>query len=199
MKTGRLVLLVLSVAAALCGCTEINEYLEIARPERLSKSYIQSLEKWTREEVVYHEFETRIKVVATWKNSLFMESYLSEYAKLYDLTEAEKKKKDILIDAASDYTEFLFYAYVPNREENTFSRADSIWKIYLVDGTGERHEPLDVREVEEITPLITEFYPYVNPYYGKTYNLKFLPKLAREEGDLKLVFTSVRARAEITW
>jgi hypothetical protein len=156
---------------------------------------MNTLAKWTREKTVYSEFETRVKIVATWKNKEFAKAYRDQYEKLYDISDREKAMQSPV--AQSDFTEFLFYAYTPDRDANTFSQPDSIWKIYLIDGRGNRHAPVDLREIKNISPVITEFYPYARPSYGKIYTVSFMADVVKE--DITLVFTSVLARAELNW
>jgi len=196
MRSGKLFLLITAIAAILCGCAEIKEYAAIAVDERFSEDYLNALAKWTREKTVYSEFETRLKIVATWKNKEFVNAYRDRYAELYDISDREKATKCPVAESGS--TEFLFYAYTPDRDANTFSKPDSIWKIYLIDGRGNRHAPVALQEVENVSPVITEFYPYVQPSYGKTYTVSFTPDLVEEE-NITLVFTSVLARAELIW
>ncbi len=189
--------LILLCACLLCGCAALGEYVDIVRPVTLSKDYRRALDKWTREKTAYSEFETRVKIVATWKHREFNDAYWTEYARFYDLSASERRARQ---DAAhSDATEFLFYAYTPDREANTFAHYGSIWKIFLIDGKGNRHEPREVREIREVSPLMVHFYPYVQPSYGKAYRLAFSPASVAGTGDATLVFTSVLARVELVW
>ena len=43
--------------------------------------------------------------------------------------------------AASEFTEFILYAYIPNRAENDFDRRGSIWSIFLINEKGEKIAP----------------------------------------------------------
>jgi hypothetical protein len=140
--------------------------------------------------------------VATYKNREFNKAYLSEYSRIHSLTNQERKKREgILTDISSDFTEFLFYAYTPEKEPNDFDRPDSIWKIFLLDGKGDRMYPLEVRRIKKITPLTEEFYPYVKRCYGIFYSLKFPPVPPSEDRSqhLRLVFASVLGKVELEW
>ncbi len=95
----------------------------------------------------------------------------------------------------TDFTEFISYAYIPGTS-NYFDRHGSIWTVFMVNERGDRIDPLELRRIEPITPVITEYFPYINPYYGMTYRLHF-PSLNTSGGDnysLRLVFASVRDR-----
>jgi len=195
---------VLFLLMGISGCGYVREYLEIARSDAVSGEYFTTLNTYTREKTVYSEFETRIRVVATWKSREFADAYLSEYSRLYLLTGADKeKRKDLLSDVSTDLQEFLFYAYTPDRESNDFAKTDSVWKVFSLGKGGERLEPVEVREIKR-SPLVTKFFPYVKPY-GKFYSAKFsaLPLPDKEtppgHGSQVLVFTGVIGKVELKW
>lgn len=193
---------VLLILLMIClACSEVKEYIDIVKDESISKEYFGALNKWTRDKTVYSQFETRAHIVATYKSSEFDEAYLSEYSKVYLLTDSEKKtKQELRVDLASDFEEFLFYAYIPDKDSNDFSKADSIWKIFLVDEKGSRVYPIEVRKIEKITPVIVKFFPYVNQHHGMFYSLKFSPfPSSFETQQLKLIFTCVLGRVELEW
>ena len=204
MKTLKWVFVMFFLAVSF-GCAYVQEYIEIARGDAISGGYFNTLNTYTREKTLYSEFETRIRVVATWKSREFMDAYLSEYARLYHLTgTAREDRKDILSGESSDLREFLFYAYIPDRESNDFSKADSIWKIFSLDEGGERVDPLEIREIEA-APVVTKFFPYVKPY-GKFYSVKFSTLPRSNEADTvvaqdgpTLVLTGVLGKVELKW
>ncbi|MEA1936378.1 MAG: hypothetical protein U9M96_06150 [Thermodesulfobacteriota bacterium] len=195
--------LVFCILLVFCfGCTHFEGYGEIVKDERISREYLNVLDKWTKDKTVYSQFETKVRIVATYKDSEFNKAYLSEYSKIYSLTEPEKKsREETLTGLSSDFTEFLFYAYTPDKDSNDFDKQDSVWTIFLLDKNGNKVYPVEVRKIKKITPIVKEFYPYINKYYGMFYSLKY-PPLSSTEGDpkhLKLVFTSVLGRVELEW
>ncbi|MFA4917206.1 MAG: hypothetical protein WC560_11140 [Syntrophales bacterium] len=200
---------ILVVFFACCiGCSHVeNYYNDIVKEKGISKEYIDVLNKWTRSETVYSQFETKVHISATYKVTEFNNAYLNEYARIYHLTDAEKKiRNDMQMGLASYFTEFLFYASTPENQSNDFSGQDSIWTIFVLDENGNRIDPAEVRKIEKITSLITVFYPYFNQYYGMFYSLKFpsMAGLDRKSGDIqgkqiKLVFVSVLGRVELEW
>ncbi|TFG92673.1 MAG: hypothetical protein E4H15_03180 [Syntrophobacterales bacterium] len=190
--------------AGILGCTYAREYMEIVRGDAVSGEYFDTLNRHTQEKTLYSEFETRIRVVATWKTPEFTDAYLSEYARLYHLTgEAEEERRDLLSGASSGLREFIFYAYTPDRDSNDFSKADSIWKVFSLREGGERADPVEIREIKA-SPLVTKFFPYVKPY-GKFYSVKFpilpLPgtKTPPDQDSQTLVFTGVLGKVELKW
>jgi len=210
----------LFLLTGLFGCAHVQEYVDMARSDSLSAEYVEALNAYTQEKTVYSEFETRIRVVATWKSRQFRDAYRSEYARLYDLpASAGDEMRGILADSSSterqgtssterqgtssELKEFLFYAYVPDRQSNDFSKVDSLWKIFCVNGRGQRMGPLEIREIET-TPLVTKFFPYVKPY-GKFYSVQFpleSPRI-RENGldqtGPTLVVTGILGKVELKW
>ena len=188
------------------GCSHVGNYLDAAKDKGISTGYIDVLNRWTRKETVYSQFETKVHISATYKSDDFNRAYGAEYARIYYLTDPEKKRME---DMQSGFThesrEFFFYAAMAKKDTNDFDRPDSIWTIFLIDEQGNQIKPLDLRRIERITPLMEEFYPYINKYYGNCYSLKF-PLLAADgknaanaKRPMKVVFSSVLGKAELSW
>jgi hypothetical protein len=182
------------------GCSHLEGYLDIAREKGMSGEYQTILAKWTRSRIIYSQFETQAHISATYQSPEFSRAYLDEYSRIYHLREGERKRRDDMRKGMdSDFTEFIFYAYIPEKASNDFDKRGSLWTVFLVNEKGDRIDPVELRRIEPMTPLITEFFPYVNPYYGITYRLRF-PSLDHSEGDfrtLKLVFASVIGEVEM--
>jgi hypothetical protein len=198
--------LILIVLFAPAGCTTLNEYANMSRDEGIpSTGYLETLNHWTRDRIVYSEFETKVRIAATLKSREFVEAYQKEYARIYALgTPEANKAADLQVQGSAEFLEFYFYAFVPNRENNDFAKANSIWKIYRVDGNGQMVKPVDLREITKVTPVIEQFFPYVNRYHGKFYSLRFpAANIGATQGGkpepIRLVFTSVLARVELEW
>jgi hypothetical protein len=195
----------LLIAAAclllLGGCSHLDSYLEIARERGLSEDYRAALKQWTRSDIIYSQFETQVHIGATYRSPMFNKAYLEEYARLYQLSQADlEKQEEILKGMASDFSEFLFYAYIPEKPSNDFDRRGSIWNIHLLNEKGERIEPVEVRRIDPVTPVVTGFFPYVKPYYGNAYRLRFPPLTGGwRSGPLTLVFVSVVGRVELKY
>ena len=141
-----------------------------------------------------------MKVSATFKGRAFQTAYLAEYARIYELSEEQKKGRgEALKTPEGDFSEIFFYAYVHEKDYNDFEKLRSVWSVFLVDGSGRRIEPVELRRIDPVTPVILDFYPYVNPHHGKCYSLK-IPAVSDEDfRKLKLVFTGVVGRVELTW
>ena len=184
------------------GCSYLGDYLEIAEGDTISDEYLSALNRWTRQKTVYSEFETRARIVATYKSGEFMDAFRDEYSRIYHLPQGDERiGKNILGHDENGFEAFLFYAYVPNGYANDFARKNSIWDTFLLSENDERFYPDEIREVKAINPIIKKFFPYVNSYYGKFYSVKFsrLGKGIGEFQRLKLVFASVLGRVELKW
>jgi hypothetical protein len=183
------------------GCSQVKEYADIAKDGAVSKAYLDCLGKWTRDRTVYSQFETRAHITVTYKSGEFDTSYLDEYSRIYGLTAEETRQKiEAVGGRGGDFTEFFFYAYTPEKDSNDFARSNSIWKVFITDGTGEKRYPVEIREIEDVTPVVEALFPYVKKYYGKFYSLKFpLMSPLFEDQKATLVFTGVLGKVELSW
>ncbi len=188
------------VLVALCGCGEVKEYVRMAEGQDLSPEYQTALNAWTREKTVYSQFETRLHVTATLKSDEFRKAYAREYGRRHDLDpDVVREREEAAGNVAQDFLEVAMYAYTPEREDNDFERARSIWTVFLVDAKGKKTTPLEIRRVDPITAATLAFYPYIGRYHGVFYSLKFPPRSPEASARLKLILTSVRGRAELDW
>jgi len=184
----------------LLGCGHVDPYLDIAREKGMSKEYLAVLGEWTRSQIVYSQFETKVHITATYQSPEFRKAYLDEQARIVQLRKDERKSwEENRAALDSELAEFLFYAYIPDKRSNDFDRQGSIWTVFLVSGEGEKVQPVEVRRIDPVTPVHTEFYPYINPYYGNAYRLRFPADVKKrvEAGALKLVFTGVIGKVEL--
>jgi hypothetical protein len=184
----------------IAACGHVQGYLDIAKEKGMSEAYLQVLQQQTRSKVLYSHFETMAHIQATLRSPEFDLAYLQEYSRIYQLSVDERKKREEMRAAtASEFTEFIFYAYIPNRAENDFDRRGSIWSIFLINDKEEKIVPAEVRRIDPVTPVVTEFFPYINPYYGIAYWLRFSQPMKNglSGGPLKLVFTSVIGMVEL--
>jgi hypothetical protein len=191
----------------LTGCTYLQGYVEMAKEKGLSNEYQTALHTWTRTKTVHSQFETKVTITSTLKSQAFQRAYIREYERIYPLGSQEKKKwEETQASLASDFTEFVFYAYVPDKEANDFDRQNSIWTVFILDDQGRRENPVEVRRIDKISSVTEAFYPYINKYYGAFYSVKFKPLkgLDVDSGDPSrkhgvLVMTSVLGRVELQW
>jgi len=200
MKRQSRLVIVLLCLIWIAACSHVQGYLDIAKVKGMSGAYLQALKYWTRSQTVYSQFETKVHIEATLRSPEFNSAYLQEYSRIYQLSSDEQKRwEEMRAVEASESTEFIFYAYIPNKIENDFDRRGSIWSIFLINKKGERIKPSEVRRIEPITTVVTEFFPYGNPHYGIFYRLCFShhERTGRIDGPLRLVFNSVNGKVEL--
>lgn len=180
------------------GCSHFEGYLDIVKDKGMSEEYLHALAHWTRSKIIYSQFDTQAHISATLRSPEFNRAYHQEYARIYQFSGDERKNHEAM-RAASEFTEFIFYAYIPERTENDFDRRGSIWSIFLVNGKGEKIMPVEVRRVDPVTPVVTGFFPYIKTYYGMSYWLRFPPleNIGGSDAPLKLVFASVIGKVEL--
>lgn len=202
----RMVGMILSVLLlGLTGCTYLHGYVEIAKEKGLSKEYQDTLNTWTRTKTVHSQFETKVLITSTLKSQAFQRAYIREYERIYQIGPQQKKKwEETQAGLSSDFTEFVFYAYTPEKDANDFDRQNSVWTVFIIDDQGKRENPLEIRRIDKITAATEAFYPYINKYYGNFYSLKFKPLFEAGPGapsrkPLTLVMTSVLGRVELRW
>jgi len=185
------------------GCAGVKGYLEIFQERGLSKDYFDVLARSTRSETLYSQLETRVRIKATHKSPEFNRAYLEEYTRIYRQVTPEN-----LLPAAKtgagEFLEFYFYAYLPDREANDFARPRSIWAVFLLDEKGRRIDPVDLRRIDKVTPVVEAFFPYVNRHYGYFYLVRFPAPAdgdpaSRAGGETRLVFASVLGRVALSW
>jgi len=144
-----------------CARSGIESYVDMAKEKGgISKEYLTVLNKWTRDQIIYSQFETKVRIAVTYKSREFRDAYAREYSRIYLLTQPEEKKRmDALAGLEADAMEFFFYAYIPEKTQNDFAKQDSIWTIFLMDDRGEKLYPIEIRQMEKVTPVVEEFYP----------------------------------------
>jgi hypothetical protein len=169
-------------------------------------AYQAAFEAWTREGRIYDDLDVRLISAATYLSPKFRKAFADEYAQIYKLTELEKNK--FITDqenAGAGYDDFIFAAYVPEKEWDDFYKKNSIWKIYVTRDNIEQIKPIEVRKLDKRDAKTGYFYSYVTPWKS-IYRLRF-PKLFPDDkktpkdtaGSFKLVLTSVLGSTEMTW
>jgi hypothetical protein len=146
-------------------------------------------------------------VSATYKSVEFRRAYAQEYAHAYKLTTKEEERfvADQLKAATLEH-EFLMASFVPDKKWDDFDKANSMWKIYLVNDNDERVVPVEVKKVKDKTAVTAHFFPYVTPWKS-AYTVRFPNNMpatnqAIVKGHtktIKLVIAGVLGTAEMGW
>jgi len=193
----------------LCGCSLITPTEPLRQPQEsaMEADYRTAADAWTREGRIYEGLDVRLIAAATYMSSQFRNAFAAEYARRYQLTELERVNfaKD-QENAAALYDDFIFAAYVPEKEWDDFYKKNSIWKIYITRDNIEQIKPIEIRKLDKRDAKTGYFYSFVTPWRS-IYRLRF-PKQPAGEGNktpqdspdsLKLVITSVLGSAEMVW
>ena len=186
---------------SLTGCASmrayVGSYVEMAKEQDLSDAYKDSLQRWTRAQTAYSGFETRFHISATYRSQSFRDAFLKEQARIFILDPEEQKKREAQQrDTAADFTEFFFYAYTADKGLNDFGERNSLWRVFIVDETGQQINPLEIRKIDKVSPVVEALFPYVQKHYGFCYHIKFPRQSA---STLRLVFTSYLGKVELRW
>jgi hypothetical protein len=141
--------------------------------------YEDVLEKWTRQDKSFEDFDVNLHVQATFWSWDFAWAYAVKHAKLYGLSKqkAAVYRKTLL---AEKDTNIAFFAAVVTQEPawNDLSDKDSIWRVVLeVDGFGSKRskrqiKPTDIERVSPITSAHRTFFPYLN-LFANAYRIRF--------------------------
>jgi hypothetical protein len=194
MKRSVLYLCAAILSLSMVGCSHFEGYLDVIREKGLSDEYQTVLARWTRSQTIYSEFETKARITATYESPEFVNANLKEFSRMYHLRDEEvKKRAEVTREKSSAARGFVFYAYIPEKKFNDFDKRESLWTVFLVNEKGERIDPVELRRIEPLSPVITEFFPYVNPYYGIAYRVRFPLNhpVGSGWGKMKLFFAGV--------
>jgi hypothetical protein len=206
LKVNAIYVLSFFAAVMLCGCTLITPSGSLQRPtgSAMQDDYRTAADTWTREGRIYEGLDVKLIAAATYMSPQFRKAFAAEYARRYQLTELEKVNfiKD-QENAGTVYDDFIFAAYVPEKEWDDFYKKNSIWKIYITTDNIEQIKPIEIRKLDKHDAKTGYFYSFVTPWRS-IYRLRF-PKLPAGDGPqdlpdaIKLVITSVLGSAEMVW
>lgn len=205
--------LCLVLAFALSGCAGKKEALKAEEKpaENGSKSekdgYSALLDRWTRSKKIYQGLESRLYIHATYKAPEFRRAYVERYSKSYQVEEGYRKAlMEREEDQAARYNEFFVAAFTPEERWNDLDKKDSVWRLYLDDGSGSRLIPISITKADGSDPLVREFFPYFDPWsYG--YIVRF-PKYSdtgaepipsEKTASMRLTVTGILGKGELEW
>ena len=78
------------------ACSHLDGYLDIVKDKGISEEYLQVLGRWTREKIIYSQFDTQVHISATLRSPEFNRAYLLEYARMYQLSADELKNHEAM-------------------------------------------------------------------------------------------------------
>ena len=131
---------------------------------QLEGEYGMSLKKWTRKVALYSGLETRAFVRMVYLSPEFVTAQALELSRMR--AELPEQAAATLAKLRADYRQPSFFAvvYIPDKTANDWNQPDSVWRLALNMGIGER-PPASVRRYE--VPFNAEMralYPYLDDY-----------------------------------
>jgi hypothetical protein len=199
----------LAVALAFCACaTPIPTHVDFSEAQRnfRPEDYNFVLRVWTRHSKVISDVGTVIEAWSLYKSWEFRQAYVEHYAKVYNLTDAERAALlKSQLEASREAYEFHVAVQTTNYKWNDLNKDTSPWRVALVDGTGASVSPkrIDVLRLPELYE--TEFFPNKTEF-SKTYLIRFERADAEAagfggpgSGRIILRFASPLAKAEPVW
>ncbi len=195
-----------AVLLFLGNCTRVTRFVESADPYH-TESYKRVWDQWSQEARIHRGFEVELIVSATFKSAVFRQAYADEYAAAYQLTAEEKTRfVEDQMKASHLGHEFLLATFVPEKRWDDFDKADSMWKLFLVNDEGQRVVPVEVRDVKGQKAVMSHFFPYITPWKS-VYMVRFPciisgsnnPIIGDNTKKMRLIITSVLGTAEMHW
>ena len=138
----------------------------------LEGDYGKALKQWTRKVALYSGLETRAFVRVVYLSPDFVNAQALEISRMR--AEQPEQAAQTLARLREQYRQPSFFAivYVPDRNANHWNAPDSVWRLALNMGTGER-APDRIQRFD--VPFSTEqraLYPYIDEY-SVAYLLRF--------------------------
>lgn len=192
-------LVLVAVVFLLAGCGGAKPLPE--------QDYFDVLSKWTRSVKVFDGLDAKIYMTATYKDNAFISAYVKRYVKAFKIDDSYAAVLyERELSEADRYNEFFISVYTPEDAWNDLARQNSIWRLYLEDGTGVRLAPLSISQVDKGDPLLREFFPYMD-MWSTAYRIKF-PKYSDTGSEpvpnastkhLKLIVTGIMGEGTLEW
>jgi len=152
-------LLAFATIALATGCRS----LPFPDPQ-LEGEYGMALKKWTRKVALYSGLETRAFVRMVYLSPEFVNAQALELSRMR--AELPEQAAATLAHLRADYRQPSFFAvvYIPDKTANDWNQKDSVWRLALNMGIGER-PPESVRRYEvPFNAEIRALYPYLDDY-----------------------------------
>ena len=152
-------LLAFATIALATGCRS----LPFPDPQ-LEGEYGMALKKWTRKVALYSGLETRAFVRMVYLSPEFVNAQALELSRMR--AELPEQAAATLAHLRADYRQPSFFAvvYIPDKTANDWNQKDSVWRLALNMGIGER-PPESVRRFEvPFNAEIRALYPYLDDY-----------------------------------
>ena len=147
------------VAFAITGCRS----LPFPDPH-LEGEYGKAIKRWTRTVAVYSGLETRAFARMVYLSPEFVAAQALELSRMR--AELPDKAAETLAHMREEYRppSFFAIAYMPDRTANDWNEPESVWRIALNQGMGERAPDKIVRYERPFNAELRALYPYLDDY-----------------------------------
>jgi hypothetical protein len=139
---------------------------------QLEGEYGAALRKWTRTVTLYSGLETRAFVRVVYLAPEFVAAQAQELSRMR--AELPDQAAQTLARLREEYRQPSFFAvaYVPDKTANDFNEPDSVWRIAVNLGLGERKPDRVQRFDRPFNAELRALYPYLDEY-STAYLMKF--------------------------
>src|SRR5438477_7290162 len=173
----RLLLSIAIVALATIGCRS----LPFPDPH-LEGEYGKALKRWTRTVTLYSGLETRAFARVVYLSPEFVFAQAQQLSRMR--AELPDQAAETLARLREEYRQPSFFAvaYMPDKTANDWNEPESVWRIALNLGLGQRPPDRILRWERPFNAEIRALYPYLDEY-STAYLLRFPePEPPEQEG-----------------
>ncbi len=162
---------------------------------RLEGEYGQALKKWTRKVALYAGLETRAFVRIVYLSPAMVEAQAKELSRMR--AELPDQAAATLEKLRQEFSQPSFFAvvYIPDKTANDWNEPNSVWRIALNMGMGEKPPDRITRYEMPFNAEMRALYPYLDDY-SVAYLIRFPDPAppAAPPGAKQASFTPVEAQ-----
>jgi hypothetical protein len=138
----------------------------------LEGDYGKALKKWARQVALYSGLETRAFVRVVYLSPDFVNAQAAEISRMR--AERPAEAANTLARLREQYRQPSFFAivYVPDKNANDWNQSDSVWRLALDMGNGERAPDRMQRFDTPFSAELKALYPYLDDY-SVAYQIRF--------------------------
>ncbi len=169
-----------------------------------SADYPTVFDAWTRHAKLVQDIGTAMEVWATFKSWDFRQAYLAKYAKVYDLSDAEREQlSKSQFETAHAVYEIHLVAQSTADRWTDFDRKTSAWRLSLLDGTGAELAPTSIK-AEKLPDIYESVFFPTRTLFSRTYTVRFVRPddgsfVGPQSGRMVLRIASPIGKVEAVW
>ncbi len=193
------------VAASHRGALGLICLAFIATASCASSPWQRAVDRWSRSERAYVDFETRAILHATLKSAELRAAWVDAYAAAFALTATQRAQLAASeAEAAMGRVTVLAGFYTAEARWNSLNPGDGLWEVRLETDRGDVAHPVSVRRLDTSNPVWATLLPWLDPF-SQLYELQFdAANLGpgdhdRVERPLSLVVAGAAARLRVSW